>query len=145
MGSRGSGPHGGHLLTSAISTPMPPLDHATTIRRITRCCPEATGAAWRLANATALRSLPGWAASAGLAADAEGYWLWMEAAPGTALGSVGQFVLDVSAGRYIVEVFDTEAFRWFSRESAAGGPLVAGVSCRSAALVVRIRPAPPRL
>lgn len=123
---------------------MPPLDHATTIRKITRCCPEAAGAAWRPADAAALTSRPGWAASAELAADAQGYWLWLEPAPGTPPESLGQFVLDVSAGRYVVEIFDTEALRWFSRESAAGGPLVAGVPCRSAALVVRIRPAPPR-
>jgi hypothetical protein len=123
---------------------MPLLDHATTIRQITRCCPEAAGAEWRPANAAALTSLPGWAASAGLTADAEGYWLWLEPAPGSPPGSLGQFVLDVSAGRYVVEVFDTEALHWFSRESAAGGPLVAGVPCRCAALVVRIRPAPPR-
>lgn len=129
-------------MTPAVPAPLPLLDFATTVRRITGCCPEAAGGEWHPADAATLRSLPRRVASAGLAADADGYWLWLEPDPETPLESPGQFVLDVSAGRYVVEVFDTEALSWFSRESAAGGPLVAGTPIRGAALVVRIRPAP---
>jgi hypothetical protein len=129
-------------LTPAVPAPLPLLDVAKTIRRITGCCPEATGVAWRPAGTGAIRSLPRHIGSAGLAADGEGFWLWLEPDPGAPTEGPGQFVLDVPAGRYVVELFDTEAGSWFSRESAAGNPLVAGLPLRGAALVVRIRPAP---
>jgi hypothetical protein len=142
MGPRGRGARERLALTPAVPAPPPLLDFATTIRRITGCCPEAAAVEWHPADAAAMRSLPRRVVSVGLAADGEGYWLWLEPAPGAPPESPGQFVLDVPAGRYVVEVFDSEAHCWFSRESAAGGPLVAGVPCRPAALVVRIRPAP---
>lgn len=52
----------------------------------------------------------------------------------------GQFVADVPAGRYMVETLDIDHAAWISRESAAGGPLVAGLVCPGAAVLLRIRP-----
>jgi hypothetical protein len=38
-----------------------------------------------------------------------------------------QIVLDVPPGRYMVDTLDVRTASWCSRESAAGGPLVAGL------------------
>lgn len=52
---------------------------------------------------------------------------------------MGQFVMDVPAGRYLVDVLDASAHAWFSRESAGGAPLVAGLPATGRPVLVRIR------
>jgi hypothetical protein len=50
-----------------------------------------------------------------------------------------QAVLDLPAGRYIVDIFDVASdHRLISRETAAASPLVIGLPCRGVPLLVRI-------
>jgi hypothetical protein len=69
----------------------------------------------------------------------DGTWLLVE--PGTQVEkhTPGQFVIDLPAERYMVEIFDLTNRKWISCESAAGGPLVAGLPCTGNPLVIRIR------
>ncbi len=48
-------------------------------------------------------------------------------------------VIDVPAGRYLVETLDAAASTWISRESAEGGPLVAGLPFTGNPVMVWIR------
>lgn len=72
-----------------------------------------------------IRRVPAWVARAALLKSARAWWLWCEPRRGRARD--GQCVIDLPAGRYIVESLDTRSRSWVSCESAAGAPLVAGV------------------
>jgi hypothetical protein len=88
------------------------------------------------------RDLPDWVDAYGVARDADGIWLWLApAVPGDAPG-MGQAVLDLPPGRYMVEVFDVKAHAWIAKESAAASPLVIGVPRRSGGVVLRVARSP---
>jgi hypothetical protein len=72
-----------------------------------------------------IRRAPAWVARAALLKSARAWWLWCE--PRRTRASDGQCVLDLPAGRYMVETLDTRSHTWVSCESAAGAPLVIGV------------------
>jgi hypothetical protein len=88
---------------------------------------------------TLVRSLPSWVWRFGLLAGPRHYCLWCEprSLPGETFP--GQIILDIPRGRYLVELYDAAARRWVSRESAEGGPLVAGLPYTGNPLLVWIR------
>jgi hypothetical protein len=86
-----------------------------------------------------IRSLPAWVKRFGFLAGAGQYCLWCEprGAPVDAFPS--QVILDIPRGRYLIDIFDTTTRTWMSRESAAAGPLVAGLPYTGHPLLVWIR------
>ena len=72
-----------------------------------------------------IRQVPSWVARAGILKSARAWWLWCEPRRGRARD--GQCVLDLPAGRYMVETLDTRTATWVSCEAAAGSPLVIGL------------------
>lgn len=85
-----------------------------------------------------IRLLPPWVARAALLKSRGAWWLWCEPRKG-ARAQGGQVVVDVPTGRYMVDVLDTGAHAWFSRESAAAPPLVVGLPGTGRAVLARIR------
>jgi len=85
-----------------------------------------------------VRSLPGWVVGYGVAASAAATWLWVAgtAQPGTE--AMGQAVLDLPPGHYVVDVVDAATGALLSRETATAPPLVIGVPSRGGAVAVRI-------
>lgn len=91
----------------------------------------------RQADLGLVRHWPEWVARAALLRSRSTWWLWCE--PRKGARGAGQIVLNVPDGRYLVDILDTRTHAWFSRESAAGGPLVAGMPATGGAIVARIR------
>ena len=85
-----------------------------------------------------VRQLPPWVVRVAVLKSRATWWLWCEPRTGTR-GGGGQVVLDVPPGRYLVDTLDTRACAWFSRESAAAAPLVAGLPNPGHAVLVKIR------
>jgi hypothetical protein len=83
-----------------------------------------------------VRRWPPWVARAAVLKSRSTWWLWCE--PRRGPRGAGQFVMDVPDGRYFVDVMDTRTHAWCSRESAAGGPLVAGLPATGGALIARV-------
>jgi len=82
--------------------------------------------------------MPAWVARVVvLSDDDDGCWMWCDAAPSVP-GYSGQMVLDRPAGRYLVDVFDPGDGTCLSRESAAGGPLVAGLPRVASEVLVHV-------
>lgn len=86
----------------------------------------------------AVRHLPDWVTSCRLRTERRATWIYIEPRLPAADEESGQLVIDLPAGRYMIEIMDLETEQWISRESAAGGPLVAGLPCTGHALLVRI-------
>jgi hypothetical protein len=90
-----------------------------------------------------VRSLPFWVGRFGfLTTGADQFLLWCKPRPSPGETFSSQFILDVPRGRWFVEIFDPVAAAWMSRESAEGGPLVAGLPFSGNALLARIRTRP---
>jgi hypothetical protein len=104
----------------------------------------------------AVATLPTWVAQVGFVEAAADRWLYAarvvgespdasshgatEGAPaGAAVFAAGQFVLRAPVGRYMLDTLDVGTGRWIARESAAGGPIIAGLFCPGNAIFVRIR------
>jgi len=85
----------------------------------------------------AIRLAPAWVGRAALVKSARAWWLWCEPRRGRARD--GQCVIDLPAGRYIVESLDTRSHTWVSCESAAGAPLVIGVPFTGRPVLVCVR------
>ena len=86
-----------------------------------------------------VRSLPAWVGRFGLLAGPKEFGLWCEPLPGPGETFPSQLVIDVPPGRYMIEILDAETSTWVSRESAEGGPLVAGLPCTGNPVFVWIR------
>jgi len=86
-----------------------------------------------------IRNLPSWIIRCGYLEGPDERCLWLVPKEKPDEVFPGQFVLDVPPGRYYVEVFDPRACAWISRESAEGGPLVAGIPFARGPLFVRVR------
>jgi hypothetical protein len=84
-----------------------------------------------------IRQVPAWVARAALVKSARAWWLWCE--PRRTRARDGQSVLDLPAGRYIVESLDTRSHTWVSCESAAAPPLVIGVPFTGRPVLVCLR------
>ncbi len=93
------------------------------------------------APADLVRSLPGWVGAFGLLQAGPAIYLWCEPRLGAGESFPSQLILDVPGGRYFVDAFDAGSGDRISRESAAGGPLVAGIPATGSAILVSIRPA----
>jgi hypothetical protein len=88
-----------------------------------------------------VRSVPGWVARLHvLPAGPREWWLLCEPAPGRADLASGQFVFAAAAGRYMVDTHDPATGDCVARESAEGGPIVAGLACTGPAVLVHIYP-----
>jgi hypothetical protein len=85
-----------------------------------------------------VRRVPPWVARVAILKSRATWWLWCEPRADSR-GGGGQVVLDVPPGRYLVDTLDTRAGAWFSRESAAAAPLVAGLASSGHAILVKIR------
>jgi hypothetical protein len=86
-----------------------------------------------------IRSLPAWVKRFGFLAGAGQYCLWCEPRPAPRQTFPSQIILDIPRGRYLIDILDTAIETWVSRESAEGGPLVAGLSYTGTPLLVWIR------
>jgi len=87
-----------------------------------------------------VRSLPPWVERFGLLAGAGRYCLWCRPRPAPADAFPSQMVLDIPPGRFLVDILDAATRTWISRESAAGGPLVAGLPYTGNPIMAWIRP-----
>ena len=86
-----------------------------------------------------VRSLPAWVKRFGFLAGAGQYCLWCEPRRAPDYTFPSQMVLDIPRGRYLIDILDTETQTWVSRESAEGGPLVAGLTYTGNELLVWTR------
>ena len=92
------------------------------------------------ADPALVTTLPRWVSRFGILAGTDGLWLfWCEPRADVHVGFPSQFVLDLPAGRYQVDTMDITSRSWISRESAQGGPLVAGLPFTGKPALVRVR------
>ncbi len=90
-----------------------------------------------------VRSLPSWVRRFGFLASPGHYCLWCDPVPAPGCTFASQMIIDIPQGRYIVDTFDPIAMTWVSRESAVGGPLVAGLPHTGNPVLAWIRVAKP--
>jgi hypothetical protein len=120
---------------------------AATRRLVAKALAASSGpptldiSAFEKAPAGLLRSLPSWVGSSGLLRGGDEFVLWCTPRRNPKERRAGQFVLDLPSGRYFVEVFDPNVAAWVSRESAEGGPLVAGLPFAEGPVLARVRAA----
>ena len=123
------------------------LDAGKALERIVTALaatPAGTGsrvsipAVFTEADTAAIRLLPPWVVRAALFKSRGTWWLYCEPRAGARAGT-GQFVLNVPPGRYMIDLLDTRAPAWYSRESAAAPPIVAGLPGTGAPVLARIR------
>jgi len=81
---------------------------------------------WKRGRAALIRSLPPWVGRFGLLAGLNEFGLWCEPLAPSGAVFPSQMVIDIPPGRYMIEILDAVTSEWVSRESAEGGPLVAG-------------------
>jgi len=86
-----------------------------------------------------VRSLPAWVRRFGLLLGPEQWCLWCDPRPAPSATFPSQMVLNLPRGRYLIDMLDTEASAWVSRESAEGGPLVAALPYTASPVLVWIR------
>jgi len=91
------------------------------------------------ASSDLIRSLPDWVDRFGLLKAQDTIILWFDPRAGEGETFPSQIVLDLPPGRYFVDTLDVRSHQWISRESASGGPLVAGLPSTGRAVLVRIR------
>ncbi len=86
------------------------------------------------------RVLPGWVGEFGAARCDDGWLVYLAPGPDPEPDRAGmsQAVIDVPAGRYLVDVHDIAARTWRSRESAAAPPLVIGVPAADGPVVLTL-------
>jgi hypothetical protein len=124
---------------------IPAAETRTLLRGILEAAAESgrlDPGALKSAPFSRIRSLPSWVRRCGFLQGHGRIFMWCESEPGPGETFSGQFVLDVPPGRYFIEIFDTGAHAWVSRESAEGGPLVAGLPFAGNPLFVSVRPFP---
>ena len=92
-----------------------------------------------------VRSLPGWIRRFGFLEGLGTFILWCKPRSDAERLFPSQVILDVPPGRYFVETLDAGTGRWISRESAEGGPLVAGLPQTGSPVLVLVRPCAGRL
>jgi hypothetical protein len=89
------------------------------------------------ADQALIRLVPSWVARAALVRSVRAWWLWCEPRRGRARD--GRCVLDLPAGRYLIETLDTRSHTWVSCEATADSPLMAGVPFTGRPVLVAIR------
>ena len=93
----------------------------------------------RPAPASLVSHWPAWVTRAGALIGNDVYCLWCQPHPDPRETFPSQLILNVPAGRYMVDVLDVSRAAWASRESASGNPLVAGLPYTAGTLLVWIR------
>ena len=83
-----------------------------------------------------IRALPAQVTGFAWMTDGHHRWLWCETTGGQP--EMGHAVIDLPAGRYLVDSLDTSTGRWIMREAAQGGPLVIGLALTGHPVVLRI-------
>ena len=86
------------------------------------------------------KEVPPWISHLSLLADGRCAWLFCEPDPGVAHDQPGQVVLDLPAGRYLIDTFDPASRTCVARESAAAPPLVIGLVHTGTPVLLWIRP-----
>jgi hypothetical protein len=87
-----------------------------------------------------VKTMPSWVGRVVvLSDDPADCWLWCEARAEPTEAFPSQFVLDVPPGRYFVDTYDATTSSAVARESAEGGPLVAGLCCLPGPVLVNVR------
>jgi hypothetical protein len=116
------------------------VEHVVMALAVARAAgdPAAIPSPFKEGDSAVVRQWPPWVARAGVLRSRGTWWLWCEPRKGSRPG-MSQFVMDLPAGRYMIDVMDTRTHGWFSRESAAGGPLVVGLPAAGRPVLVRIR------
>ena len=87
-----------------------------------------------------VRTLPSWIGRFAVLRSSDALVLWCEPRRGGEKTFPSQIILDVSPGRYFVDALDAASGRWIFRESAAGGPLVAGLPFAGGPILLLVRP-----
>jgi hypothetical protein len=88
-----------------------------------------------------VRSAPTWAARLHVLPIGPGeWWLLCERRSGRGRPVSGQFVFAAGPGRYMLDTHDPVTGACIAKESAEGGPIVAGLACPGPAVLVHIRP-----
>lgn len=108
------------------------------LRRQPAVVPSETGG-----DDSLVRSAPTWAARLRvLPTGPREWWLLCERRSGRGRAVSGQFVFAASPGRYMLDTHDPASGACIAKESAEGGPIVAGLACPGPAVLVRIRALP---
>jgi hypothetical protein len=88
-----------------------------------------------------VRSAPTWAARLHvLPTGPREWWLLCERRSARSRPVSGQFVFAAGPGRYMLDTHDPVTGACIAKESAEGGPIVAGLTCPGQAVLVHIRP-----
>lgn len=92
-----------------------------------------------------VRHLPVWVREYGVAASPDALWIWLAGDPVSSdgPGPMGQVVLDMPHGRYVVDALEPTTGLCYSRETTAASPLVLGVSRGSGSVAIRIEALQP--
>jgi hypothetical protein len=80
------------------------------------------------ADMSIVRHVPEWVGQVGALGGEGMLCLWFEPRASSIETFPSQVVIDLPPGRYMIDTLDVGASTWYARESAAGGPLVAGLS-----------------
>ena len=94
---------------------------------------------WKPGRAGLVRSLQAWVERFGLLAGLNEFGLWCEPLPAPEEIFPSQLIVDLPPGSYMIEILDAATLCWVSRESAEGGPLVAGLPFTGNPVLVWIR------
>ncbi len=87
-----------------------------------------------------VRSAPSWAARLHvLPIGPREWWLLWEPRSERGRPVSGQFVFAAGPGRYMLDTHDPVTGACIAKESAEGGPIVAGLACPGPAVLVHIR------
>lgn len=86
-----------------------------------------------------VRSAPTWAARLHvLPIGPREWWLLWERRSGRGRPVSGQFVFAAGPGRYMLDTHDPVTGACIAKESAEGGPIVAGLACPGPAVLVHV-------
>ena len=87
-----------------------------------------------------VRSVPAWVARVRiLPVGRREWWLLCERRSGSGRPASGQFVFAAGPGRYVLDTHDPATGACIAKESAEGGPIVAGLTCPGRAVLVHVR------
>jgi hypothetical protein len=86
-----------------------------------------------------VRSVPAWVARVRvLPVGRHEWWLLCERRSGRGGPVSGQFVFAAGRGRYVLDTHDPVTGACVAKESAEGGPIVAGLTCPGRAVLVHV-------
>ncbi len=94
-----------------------------------------------LTASDAVESLPDWVARFGLLSHGTRAWFYCEPVSGVLPQPAGQVAMRIPAGRLMIDTFDMNSRECIARESAPGGPLVAGLAFTGNPILLIIRQA----